>query len=322
MDERPSLEEMQSLPLEEKLLHALTVIDTFYHKMEGKVYLGFSGGKDSCVLKWLCDKFTDAAGYPRVQLVFNNTTNEYQEILEFVKSFGDQVTWLRPKMTFAQSLQKNGYPLVSKEQAQRISEARNTKSDKLRDIRINGTVRKSKKTGREYVSGKISEKWKYLVFEDVEVTSKCCDILKKAPVRKFEKETGLHPIIGVMADESVLRRQQYRKTGCNTFDGKRPISKPLSVFTQEDIWTLIDMYDIEICSIYFDQEIDGEIIPGEERTGCAYCAYGTHFEDPENTKFHRLHKREPKRYKSMMDKLGYRKALHAYGIKLPDDEQN
>lgn len=313
-----TIEEKQKWTLDQKIYHFFETLDLFYHKMEGKVYIGFSGGKDSTVLVYLCDKWCDMMDYPRIQLVFNNTTNEYAEILAFVKGYGDRVTWLRPKMTFAQSLEVNGFPLVSKEQSQRISEAKTTKSDKLRDIRIFGTKRNSKATGREYISGKISEKWMYLVYEDVQVTSKCCDILKKAPVAKFEKETGLSPIIGVMASESSLRKQQYNKTGtCNVY-GKRNISKPLSVFNEEDIWAIIDQYKIEICSVYFDQIIDGELVKGEERTGCAYCAFGVQYEDPENTKFHRLSKREPNRYRSFMDKLGYRRALAFLGLKLPE----
>ncbi len=315
----PTLAEKQAWALEQKVVHLWNTFEAFYNTLDGKVYIGFSGGKDSTLLVYLIDMFCRMAGLPQIPLVFNNTTNEYQEILEFVKTYGERVTWLRPKITFAQSLQKNGFPLVSKEQAQRISEAKNTKSDYLRDLRLNGVIRESKSTGKEYVSGKISEKWKYLVYEDVEVTSKCCDVLKKAPVKKYEKETGLSAIIGVTADESNLRKQQYNKTGkCNTY-GKRNISKPLSIFTEKDIWDLIEKYKIEICSIYFDKEINGEIVEGEKRTGCAYCAFGVQFENPENTKFHRLQKREPNRFKSFMDKLGYRDALNFVGIKLPSE---
>lgn len=312
-----TLEQKQAWTLDQKVFHFMNVLDVFYHQLQGKVYLGFSGGKDSCLMVYLADKFCEMAGYPKIPLVFNNTTNEHAEILTFVKSFGDRVTWLRPKMTFAQSLEKNGFPLISKEQSQFISEARTTKSDKLRDIRLNGVKRITKNTGKEYVSGKISEKWKYMVYEDIDLTSKCCDILKKEPVKRFEKETGLSAIIGVTADESSLRKQQYNINGtCNVF-GDRNISKPLSIFTEADIWALIEKFNVEICSVYFDQIIDGELVKGEERTGCAYCGFGVQFEDKESTKFHRLHKREPKRYFSIMDKLGFRKALSKLNIQVP-----
>jgi hypothetical protein len=66
-------------------------------------------------------------------------------------------------------------------------------------------------------------------------------------------------------------------------------------------------------------EIDGEIVKGEDRTGCAYCAFGLQFEDPKNTKFHRLKKREPKRFKSMVEKLGYGEALKLVNINVLDN---
>jgi len=312
-----TLEQKKQWTLQQKVFHFYEVVSSYYNHCESKVYLGFSGGKDSCLMVALADKLCDINDWPRIPLVFNNTTNEHAEILEFVKTFGDRVTWLRPKMTFAQTLEKYGYPLISKEQSQFISEAKNTKSDKLRDIRLNGAKRISKNNGREYISGKISEKWKYMVFEDIEITSKCCDILKKEPVKRYEKETGLNAIIGTTTDESSLRKQQYNIQGtCNVY-GKRNISKPLSIFTEEDVWELIDLLKVEICSIYYDQIIEGELVKGEERTGCAYCGFGVQYEKPDNTKFHRLHKREPKRFFSIMDKLGFRNALSKVNVQVP-----
>jgi len=150
------------------------------------------------------------------------------------------------------------------------------------------------------------------------ITNRCCDILKKQPVKKFEKETGLKPIIGTMADESGLRKKQYIKDGnCNVFTKGKEQCKPLSIFTEKDIWDLIKKFDIEICSIYYDQIINGELVTGEDRTGCAYCGFGCQFESDDNNRFTRNSKREPKRYASFMDKLGYRDALTFWGIKLP-----
>lgn len=314
-----TLEDKLRWTKEQKLSHAMMLIDEYYHTFEGEVYLLFSGGKDSCFLKFLVDRFTDMCGYPRVKTVFNNTTNEYKEILDFVKSFGDEVIWLRPKMTFVESLKKNGYPLISKEQAQYISEAQNTKSEKLRSLRMNGRI-KTAKSGAKYKQGVISDKYKHLVDSEIKVTHKCCDILKKEPARRFERETGLHPITGTTVDESKLRKQVYNKTGtCNVYDGNRPISRPLSIFYKQEVWHFINVFNIPYCSIYDDKVIDGVFVPGEERTGCAYCAFGVQYEHPTNNKFTRISIREPKRYKTFMDKLGYRHALKQVGIVLPDD---
>ena len=46
-------------------------------------------------------------------------------------------------------------------------------------------------------------------------TIKCCNVMKKEPAHRYEKETGRKAILGQMADESRLRTQQWLKNGCN-----------------------------------------------------------------------------------------------------------
>lgn len=304
--------------LDQKIGHFFELIDLFYHKMNGGVYMSFSGGKDSTVMKHLIEKWLKMIGYPPIRYVFNNTTNEHQEVLDFVKTFGDEVTWIRPKMTFAQTLMKYGYPLISKVQAMALSRYRKTKHPHVKKYRLTGI----KQDGTKGIVGVISKKWRFLIDAPFDVTEDCCRILKKDPVKRFERETGLRPITGVMAEESNQRRLEYAKNGgCIVWKEGKEMCMPLSIFTEENIWELIDKFNIKICPIYYDQIIDGELVPGEKRTGCAYCSFGCHFEDPDNNRFTRLAKREPKRYKTMMDKLGYRAALEYIGIKLPDSNK-
>jgi len=306
-----TLQEKQNWTLDQKIYHFFEVVDTYYHTFNGEVYMSFSGGKDSTVMKYLFDKWLTMCGLPKIKYVFNDTTNEHKEVLDFVKSFGDEITWLKPKMTFAQTLLKYGYPLISKQQARFISRYRGTKSEQMRQFYKYGTNKDGSQS-----AFKISNKWHFVIEAPFKVTDKCCDILKKEPVRRFEKETGLKAIVGTMADESNQRKMQYIKDGnCNVFTKGKEQCKPLSIFTEKDIWDLIAKFNIEICPIYYDQIIDGELVTGEKRTGCAYCSFGCHFEDPENNRFIRLAKREPKRYLSFMDKLGYREALSFIGIK-------
>lgn len=309
-----TLQEKQAWTLDQKIFHFFEVVDQYYHRFNGEVYLSFSGGKDSTVLKYLLDKWLAMNGYSKIKYVFNDTTNEHKEILSFVKSFGEEITWLRPKMTFAQTLVKYGFPLISKEQSMAISRYQNTKSEDVKTYRLTG-FRNGVKVGN---AGVISKKWHFMIEAPFKITNRCCDILKKEPVKRFEKETGLKAIIGTMADESMLRRKQYIKEGnCNVFTKGKEQCKPLSIFTEKDIWALIKKFDIEICSIYYDQIINGELVTGEKRTGCKMCAFGCSFEEPDNNRFTRLSKREPNVYKSFMDKLGYREALTFLGIKIP-----
>ena len=65
------------LPLHQKVDHTLGVIDQFISRMNGKVYLAFSGGKDSTVLMHLCEMLK-----PDILCSFVNTAlvNPYRSL--------------------------------------------------------------------------------------------------------------------------------------------------------------------------------------------------------------------------------------------------
>lgn len=42
-----------------------------------------------------------------------------------------------------------------------------------------------------------------------------------------------------MASESVLRKKDWLEKGCNAFDNKNPISKPMSFWTEQDVLTYL-----------------------------------------------------------------------------------
>ena len=49
---------------------------------------------------------------------------------------------------------------------------------------------------------KLSDKYRYLIDSPYPISHKCCEIMKKAPIKKYEKKTGKHPFIGTLAEES------------------------------------------------------------------------------------------------------------------------
>lgn len=278
------LRRLQSRPLEQKVNLTERRIMQFAEIVNGKIYLALSGGKDSTVLLHIVRNL-----FPDTPAVFCNTGVEFPEIVRFVRTI-ENVIEVTPNISFPAVVKKYGYPMVSKDVSQKIYELNNNPTDKLRNIRLHGGKRGN---------GKLPLKWRYLLQEDIKISHKCCDMLKDAPALKYEKETGLYPIIGKMAAESWQRNTNWKKYGCNAFSGKRYSSNPLSFWTTDDIWEYIETRGIEISEIY----------KTEKRTGCMYCLFGCQFDDEDGAaRIDRLKDTHPKHYR-FAEKLGIIDAL-------------
>lgn len=297
------LKQMQSLPLEAKIIMSQRRIREWYEYWDGEVYVSFSGGKDSTVLKHLVET---TPGVYDVPSVFVNTGLEYQEVRIFATS-QPNVLVLRPKMRFDQVIDKYGYPVPSKEQAAFIQEYRTTKSEKLRNIRLNGN---------KYGRGKISNRWLSLIDAPFKVSDKCCDVMKKNPVKEYEKETGRKPIIGTMACESAQRRSNWEMHGCNAFEKKRPTSQPMSFWTEQDVLEYLVKFNLPYASVYGEikQDENGKYYTtGCDRTGCMFCMFGCHLEKEPN-RFQRMKETHPKQYDYCMNRLGLKEVLEYINV--------
>ena len=283
-----SLKEKQKWTLNQKIDHSFGVIEQFYNAVDGKVYISFSGGKDSTVLLHLVRTM-----YPNVPAIFLDTGLEFPEIRDFVKTF-ENVEWLKPRKHFKKIIEENGIPYPSKEIAQGI---RNIKygTEKLRNIRLYGDEKGT--------YGKISDKWHYLKDAPFEISDECCNYLKKYPVGIYERKNKKRPFIGTMASESRLRESEYKKNGCNNLNSKKPTSKPLSIWTEKDIWQYLRLFDLSYSNIY-DM--------GYERTGCMFCLFGIQHEKSnlfEKNRIQRLRETHPKQYDYMLKKLNFEPLL-------------
>ena len=117
------LKQMQAVPLEGKIIMTKRRIREWYDHFDGQVYVSFSGGKDSTVLKHIVDSMFDD-----VPAVFVNTGLEYPEIQNFVRDvksgkydcFNTDVEILRPEIRFDEVIKEYGYPVISKEISERI----------------------------------------------------------------------------------------------------------------------------------------------------------------------------------------------------------
>lgn len=280
----------QKYPLELKVAISKARIREWYKHYHGKVYVSFSGGKDSTVLLDLV-----RSEYPKVPAVFIDTGLEFPEIKASVKEASNVIT-VKPKRTFKEVLEKVGFPVISKMVSMAVNRYRNTKSEEQKKLRLWGGINPT--SGKRQKTGVIPKKYHYLINASFKISEACCDFLKKRPYKKFDRESGMVPYVGMMASDSNLRRTQYYKRGCNQFSGY-PKSNPLSIWNESDIWKYIKLKDLKYSEIY-DM--------GYDRTGCIFCLFGLQKEAYPN-RFDLLKETHPKQYSYCMDVLGIGKVI-------------
>ena len=290
-----ALKQRHPYPLELKVAMSKLRIREWYKRHHSEVYIALSGGKDSTVL-------TDIVReeYPDVPALFVDTGLEFPEIREFVKTFKD-VIWVKPKRSFKWVIDNVGYPVVSKNVAMALNRCRNTSDPVQKQLRMWGGINPT--SGKKQTTGVIPKKYHYLIDAPFKISEACCDYLKKRPYKKFDRDSGLCPYVGMMAEDSNLRRTQYYKRGCNQYTAY-PNSNPLSFWTQADIWEYIKTRDLKYSEIY-DM--------GYDRTGCIFCMFGLQKEGRPH-RFDLMKETHPSQYNFCMEKLGIREVLTFMGV--------
>jgi 3'-phosphoadenosine 5'-phosphosulfate sulfotransferase (PAPS reductase)/FAD synthetase len=300
------LRQMRELPLEMKIEKSKARIREWHDYWRGQIYVSFSGGLDSTALLHLVRSI-----YPNASAVFADTGLEYPEIKEFVRRH-ENVEIIRPKASFKEVIERYGYPVVSKEQARFIEEVRNTSSERLKDIRLNGVLKPDGSRGR---FGRLSRKWQFLLEAPFKISAQCCHFIKKKPFIKYERSTGRAMMTGESASDSLRRRTAYLQHGCNAFGMKRPKSTPLAFWTKDDVLRYLRDFQIPYCGVY------GEIAEGDgkltttlaQATGCAFCMFGVHREGTIN-RFTRMKKSHPQLWKYCVYTLGLKDVLEYVGV--------
>lgn len=311
------LKQMQSLPLEAKIRMTQQRIRQWYDHWDGEVYVSFSGGKDSTVLKHIVD---NTPGVYDVPAVFVNTGLEYPEIQKFVKDvkagkwdcFNLNVEIIRPEMRFDDVVKTYGYPVISKRVANAVDGARRNPTG----------IKMKQMLGTWETNGKLSMynygNHKHLLNADFKISEKCCTQMKKKPLKNYQKQTGKMPMIATMACESENRRMNWIKYGCNAFESKNPTSTPMSFWTEQDVLHYIKKFNVPYCPVYGDIHVkppegseEGQMnvidylgcwdetdileTTGCDRTGCIFCMFGCHLEKEPN-RFQRLKETHPRQY--------------------------
>lgn len=304
------LRERQSWSLEKKIDHSLGVIEQYYNTLQGRVYVCFSGGKDSTVLYWLARRL-----YPNIKATFCNTGNEYPDIVRFVRGMkqeGFNIDIIYPELKPKDVIAQFGFPLVSKETSSLLYHHRH----KPHTVKAQQAVSDDTSLYR-----RVATKYRFLMDEPYDCSNKCCEYLKERPMHEYDLRTNTYPMLGTMACESKMREIAYLTAGkCNTFnnrDKRKQKSRPLSIWMEEDIHACIERYNIPIADIYHK---------GMKRTGCMFCGFGAQFKDDYRMEF--AFKEHPKFYNTFM---GYenngvpyrdalRKVLKVNGLYLPDEK--
>lgn len=240
------LYQMQSLPLSAKILMTKQRIRWWVDEFgEDGVYVSFSGGKDSTVLLHMARQ-----EFPNLKATYADTGLEFPEIKAFVKTYAN-VDILKPKMSFPKVVEKYGFPLISKDVSKTVYEVQKYGKDRAK--RSYSRFIPDSEYNKKYNGVYSLAKWSFWLENDApHISHMCCKIMKKEPFKQYEKTTGRFPITGEMASESRLRKMQWMKNGCNAFEAKHKVSKPMSFWTEQDVLLYVREF--------------GEQMMGEKRT--------------------------------------------------------
>lgn len=282
------------LELEMAVSDALFRIKRDYEKTEGKIYLSFSGGKDSTVLAWLIMLAELESNIP---FVFANTGIELEATLRFVREFPyDNVQIVKPRKPFGVVINDYGKPALSKLKSGGLSTYQRHLDEPLKTARARQMIIGERERNGVVVGGrnsyKIANKHMHFIHPDTEfkVANMCCQYMKKYPFHDFEKENEMNGCFtGVRTAEGGVRSMMYgscvkeKKEKGKTFI----MSMPIIDWSDEMVNKFIEYFNIKLSDAYTVYNLD--------RTGCCACPFSPNLEKELKV----LHDYEPKKYKAM-----------------------
>jgi 3'-phosphoadenosine 5'-phosphosulfate sulfotransferase (PAPS reductase)/FAD synthetase len=295
---------MQGFSFERKIQIAQRRIMEWHYHWDGAVSLSFSGGKDSTCALDLARRC-----FPDIEAVYVDTGLDLPEVRKFALS-QPNVTVLKPKMRFDEIIKTYGWCYPSKDVSRTLRYAQKGGQwalNRLKGLNPDGSPSKFMETHYK--------KWAFLLDSGIKISDICCEIMKEKPMKEYAKLTGKHPIIATLAVESRRRRENWMRGGCNSYHTKQPSSKPLSIFTEQDVLRYLRDFRIPYASVYGDivEDKRGQLsTTGEKRTGCAFCPVGCH-RDKVN-RFKRLSVTHPKLYNYIINTLGLKELLDFIGV--------
>lgn len=312
----------QSLPYKAKIAHAKKRAWEFYDEMNGNCHVSVGGLDSITLLLFLRSIGIDVPAISCSSL-------EDLSIQRIHKQLG--IENVKPLRTKVEVIKEFGYPILSKETANKIHLLQNPTEK-------NATVRHAIITGETGEYGgfrtntrmKLSQKWlEKFGGADAEgaalgyqcapfkVSDKCCYYLKEKPCDDWAKAHGnSSPYLGLMASEGGRREKALMTTGCNYYGKSYSRSAPFAIFMRDDILHLAQDLAVPVPEIYGEikKNENGErYTTGAFRTGCTMCGFGIHLEERPH-RFDKLRERSPKEWEFWMYKMGWGDVLTYCGI--------
>lgn len=303
----------QNLPYEAKITLAKERAREFFNHCQGNVFVSV-GGLDSMTLTLFLWKYV-SKDIPAVSV----------SVLEdkSVQAAHHQLpnmTFLKPSKSKVQVLKEYGYPIISKDIADKIEMIQNPTEK-------NATVRNAIITGQTGDYGgnkfsrfmKLADKWQKLFIEQeapFKVSGKCCYYMKEKPCDTYSRETGRAVYMGLMASEGGRRAKALIAHGCNYYGKTVTRSCPFAIFSRQDILTLALELGTPIPAIYGEIKFqpDGTLeTTRARRTGCTMCGFGIHMEKRPH-RFDRLRHDNLKEWEFWMYDMGWGKVLDYIGV--------
>ncbi|MBD5445945.1 MAG: phosphoadenosine phosphosulfate reductase family protein [Mycoplasma sp.] len=301
---------VEHMPFKDKVRYAKERIEKFlkwcetnFYKNEKcdetkEVLISFSGGKDSTVIFdlivkvhkeikskiYLVPAYAIEITFPETIRFIKDTTEKYKEKFSYLKN----PLLVPPKEPWGKILRNRGYPIFSKQISVLINRAKraNTKNGVTKWIfGIEDTVRFKLSKSRLFL---LDEDMTYYLDENgnkiqYNFSEKCCDYVKGG--LKHDKRPSF---VGTMTQESSLRKKSWIENGCNVYKNNHPISRPISLWSNNDVWRYIKENQLEVNQAYGynikEHNIDNLIF---SRLGCSACPYGSNIEEL-------IHKRKSK----------------------------
>jgi 3'-phosphoadenosine 5'-phosphosulfate sulfotransferase (PAPS reductase)/FAD synthetase len=280
-----NLELWQKLEITERIIKRALQEDT-------KWALSYSGGRDSTVLSHI---IVERLGL-KIPHVMSNTRMEYPETIKQVKNWYERIRAhdvechvCFPDRRPNELWKDIGVPLWSKEIAYKYRKFFKSASDKISThvpAALHAEFRKAKALG-------------------LKITDKCCDELKKKPMKKWDKVHGIGGhFMGVRCAESRARRLAWIQKGAlyqAVSHGNLWVANPLAFWTLENIEQWLS--DHKLTVLRPDTPTGG--------SGCVTCMFGCQARAADGTKnnMQDLKERNPKMWRAALDEWGYRDVL-------------